>query len=154
LAINKGKSKLNNLGFILLMAVVFFAAKYVGGIGGKALGESTAKRQLINEELLDVANFENKRAPFMIDKNIRLDMVKAMDRKMIYNVTLVNRVASEFNSGALNQMALMQKDNVCLLKDMESFFKAGVTFEYRYRGRMGGELFNLSISPEDCRTLS
>jgi hypothetical protein len=125
----------------------------IGGAAGSAVGKAAGGKALtVDEALVRIASETNKQLPMAVDRDTRLDNISpGPGRQFTYNYTFVNSRSEDFDSAAWHREArpLLQK-KVCTNADLVPLFKHGVTLAYAYRGKDGGHVGKVAISPSDC----
>ena len=107
--------------------------------------------KLSNKVLTNAANTVNKTTPYMVDKETRLDSVVGINDTFTYFYTLVNYTSKQLNAKKLEaSLKPSITKNACSQPAMAVFFKNGVTINYNYKGKDGGFVLNISITPATC----
>jgi uncharacterized protein YbcI len=98
-----------------------------------------------------VAEEHNKRCPFMVDKETRLDnIVVLFGRCLQYNYTIVNHKRNEINIKELkNDMISEIKNEFRTNPRLKLLRQLSVTFVYDYKDKFGNNILNFSIVPDD-----
>ncbi|WHI45381.1 hypothetical protein ACJJIW_08870 [Microbulbifer sp. JMSA004] len=124
---------------------------------GSALG-SFAVKDLFkenvdqNDRLKKVAEETNKLLPMIIDSETRLDSTVGLNNTFTYIYTLTNYSFDEIDASTLEQnLSPKVLNNYCSSSDMKQFVDHGVTVNFRYLGKAGKQILNLSHQPSDCK---
>lgn len=105
-------------------------------------------------ELSEMASQVNSKLPLMINNETRLDNVVGKTNKLTYNHTLINTPASMVTEQMLKaQLEKSLVQQVCTTKVIvDTIVSRGVTISYRYYGKDGGLIGDISITPSQCVT--
>ncbi|TLU61355.1 hypothetical protein FE810_15195 [Thalassotalea litorea] len=118
-----------------------------------ASAQQSEKERELSRVLTITANSLSKQMPMTLDTDTRLDSVATTGNQFIYNNTLVNYTAEQMDA---NQLDKFLKENVlnaiCPNKDMEGFIELGVVMVYRYLGKNGNFITELSLDTKTCKT--
>lgn len=87
-----------------------------------------------------------------IDTDTRLDSVATTGNQFIYTNTLINYTAEQMVPNQLDQVIKENVlDTICPNKDMEGFIERGVVVTYRYLGKNGNFITELSLDTITCK---
>lgn len=102
--------------------------------------------------LAKTAEMLNRRVPIPIDENSRVEaVVNGPGKRFTYVVGLVKLNATEVDKKRfLEATDSGVRNRVCGTADMKTFFSNGVVVTYSYRGKDGGHIADVSITPRDC----
>lgn len=119
-----------------------------GGIAGMQGDGGTN----IDRVLEKISERENRKLPQVIEKNIRLDKVTAdPGAKLTYHYTMLNQLSAEESAAEFNKtLAPQLKTQVCGNKNLEMFFRNGVTVSYTYQTQEGHQIGKVDVAPADC----
>ena len=104
----------------------------------------------IESQLLKMTNEINKRCPFMVDSETRLDNTGAYRKNIYYYYTLINQNIEE-----VDVKYLIYKVKPRLLNsietnpDMKFLRDHKVTFIYKYRDKSGINIVSFKFTPQD-----
>ncbi len=104
----------------------------------------------IQAQLLKMTNEINKRCPFMMDSETRLDKTGTYRKSIYYYCTLIN-----YSIGAVDVKYLIYKVKPALLNriktnpDMKFMRDNKVTFIYNYRDKSGIHIVSFKFTPQD-----
>lgn len=113
-------------------------------------GQTEAERQL-SLDLTAAAKMINSSAPQMLDEETRLDSVATFSNYIIYNNTMVNYSASDFEVPEFDrQIQAIVIDNLCGNAALAEFIQRGVVMVYRYHGKNGTYISELSKDMSTC----
>lgn len=94
----------------------------------------------------------NSKVPQKLDEYTRLDSVATFRNYLIYNNTMLKYTAKQFDIKILNP--LLQEgviNTLCANKDLSSFIDLGVVMVYRYHGKDGEFITELSKDMNTCK---
>ncbi|WP_444915942.1 hypothetical protein [Microbulbifer sp. TRSA007] len=101
---------------------------------------------------MNVAEEANKLLPTIIDSETRLDSNVGLNNTFTYIYTLTNYSFDEIDASILEQnLSPKVLNNYCSSSDMKQFVDHGVTVNFRYLGKSGKQILNLSHQPSDCK---
>ena len=104
----------------------------------------------IQAQLLKMTNEINKRCPFMMDSETRLDKTGTYRNSIYYYCTLIN-----YSIGEVDVKYLIYKVKPALLNriktnpDMKFMRDNKVTFIYNYRDKSGIQIVSFKFTPQD-----
>lgn len=152
--------------YVLFFSVAIstpFAANAKGGLGeifGGLIGMATGKvsanaisdSQSIESALLKMADQFNAQMPVTVDRDTRLDGVRAgPGRRFTYNYTIVTANSRDIDRAYLmSNLQTKMKASVCSSADLKIFFMNRVTIGYSYRASDGAFVGNIDFTPRDC----
>jgi len=118
-----------------------------------ALVEKLKVQENFFKALQRTASAFNETAPVMIDSETSLDCMLALPGNILmYMYTLINVTRSELDAkeiaDAREGMTAALLDNIRYSSDMKEMRENGVTFKYVYRASDGGEVINLTFTPD------
>jgi hypothetical protein len=124
----------------------------ISGAVGKAIGKSAATDSDIEKILVRASDQVNKNLPMAVDKETRWDNVTpGPGRRFTFNYTLVSTAKADLDVAYFFRvMTPTVKNGACSNKDMEIFFKYGVTVSYAYRVKEGFSVGRVEVTPRDC----
>lgn len=151
------KKILSVIGFIVILIV----GKGIGKIAGHAIGNaayppSKPTIQQIENELAKSADSINKTLPMMVDKETRLDKIKANSGLRVnYFYTLPNYSSRDIEPSLIQTNVKPDvKKNTCTNEKAKPILQLGVTYEYVYSGNDGVEIARFDINKNDCNNLA
>ncbi|WP_444926795.1 hypothetical protein ACJJI4_01370 [Microbulbifer sp. TRSA002] len=124
---------------------------------GSALGSFAVKDLLKesvdpNDQLKKLAEETNKLLPMTIDSETRLDSTVGLNNTFTYIYTLTNYSFDEVDASALEEnLSPKVLNNYCSSSNMKHFVDNEVTVNFRYLGKAGKQIINLSHQPSDCK---
>jgi hypothetical protein len=112
----------------------------------------TAPITVTDAELSEMASQVNSKLPLMINKETRLDNVVGKANKLTYNQTLINTLASSVTEQMLkDQLEKRLVKQVCTTKVIfDTIISRGATISYKYYGKDGGVIGDISITQSQC----
>jgi len=114
--------------------------------------QQTPEQREISKVLTETMNVLIKQLPMVIDGDTRLDSVATYGKHFIYTNTLTNYTAEQMDA---NQLDLVIQENVinnlCSNKDLKGFIDIGVIMVYRYLGKNGQFITELSLDTKTCK---
>lgn len=136
---------------IILIAV---AASLGSALGGFTVQELFTEKLDPNDRLKRVAEEANKFLPMTLDSETRLDSTIGFNNTFTYIYTLTNYTYDDIDASALEE-SLAQKvlNNYCTSSEMKQFLDHGITVNFRYLGKAGKQILNLSHKPSDCENV-
>ncbi len=143
----KGKEGSKKITIIVIIIVISLAV-----VIGKLIVSNVFDTSDINIEsqLLKMTNETNKKCPFMVDSETRLDKTGAYRTNIYYYYTLINYSISE-----VDVKYLIYKVKPSLLNDiktnpdMKLLRNHKVTFIYNYRDKSGINIVSFKFTPQD-----
>jgi hypothetical protein len=108
----------------------------------------------VDRVLQKISEKENSQLPRLIDPETRLDNVTAgPGHRITYHYTILHALGADGNIAKLNGLpATERKDQMCGDKQVQLFFKSGVTVSYQYRTQDGSEEGKIAVAPSDCNS--
>jgi hypothetical protein len=124
---------------------------FAGRFDSYGAGREGQAKQLDNV-LLQVSEYMNKRMPEVIDQDTRLDRVSAEPgAHFSYHYTLLSSNSSEIDKVSFaNTIRLQLKSKLCDSAQIRSFFSHGVTVGYMYQGNDGVPIAGTDFPPNSC----
>ena len=143
------KSKISLRIVVIIVSVTIMA---LAGIFGKSIvsyifGNSD---EIIESRLLKMSNEINKKCPFMVDSETRLDNTGVYRKNFYYYYTLIN-----YNISDVDVKYLIYKVKPALLNkiktnpDLKFLREHKVTFIYNYRDKSGINIISFKFIPQD-----
>lgn len=114
--------------------------------------EQTTMERTLSQELTKAVMQINSKAPQVLDEETRLDSAATFRNFIIYNNTMVNYTAEQLDAKAFD--AIIEEaviGTLCSNKDLESFIDLGVVMVYRYHGKNGQYISELSKDMSTCK---
>ncbi|WP_416307012.1 hypothetical protein [Neptunicella sp. SCSIO 80796] len=112
----------------------------------------TDEQRILSQQLSMVAKEVNSKAPWALDADTRLDSAATMKNYIIYNNTLVNYTADQLDVAMFDSIL---EDSVigklCANKELRSFIDLKVIMVYRYLGKDGQFITELSKDMATCK---
>jgi len=134
------------------MIIVAAAAAIGSALGSFAIKNLFKEDVDPNDRLKKIAEETNKLLPMTLDSETRLDSTVGFNNTFTYIYTLTNYSFDEINAAALEEnLAQKVLNNYCTSSDMKQFVDHGVTVNFRYLGKAGKQILNLSHQPSDCK---
>jgi hypothetical protein len=95
---------------------------------------------------------QNKNLPKMVGEDIRFDKVAVSSGKHLSrHYTMLNNQSPEENKKEFNKnISPALKNQICEDKNLQVFFKHGVSVSYKYRDKEGADVGNVEVTPSDC----
>lgn len=128
-----------------------FAGRYETYGAGR---EAQAKQ--LDDVLLKVSEYMNKRMPEQVDSETRLDRVSAEPgAHFSYHYTLLDSASGSVDKTAFsNNLKEKVKPSVCASAQIRNFFNHGVTVGYLYQGKDGVPVGGADFAPTFCDDVS
>lgn len=104
---------------------------------------------LLTQAVMDI----NLTGPQMLDEETRFDSVSTFKNYIIYNNTMMNYTAEQLDVSLFDPIieeAVI--DPLCANKALSSFIDLGVVMVYRYHGKDGQYVSELSKDMSSCKT--
>ncbi len=145
----RGKGRVLLMIFALLCLAIFLIWQ-AGKDKRVGAADNNSKTQAI-DQIIKKAMEVNSKAPLMIDKSTRLDLVVVEDKTIIYKTTLVNLTVEAANQDIFkNKIGPYLADKYCNDKNSRKALELGIKYDHEYFGNDGAVLYTASISVEDC----
>ncbi|WP_426370056.1 hypothetical protein [Pseudocolwellia sp. HL-MZ7] len=116
-----------------------------------SFAQQTDEEREISKVLTQTVKVITDKLPMIIDGDTRLDSVATVGNKFIYNHTLTKYSADQMDP---EQLDVVITDNVintiCPNKEMKGFIDLGVVMVYRYLGKSGAFITELSLDTKTC----
>ena len=113
----------------------------------------TEHQRMLSTELTKAVAQINADTPKMLDEETRLDSAATFSNYIIYNNTMVNYTADQFDAatfdGAINDVVIAP---LCTKPGLEGFIELGVIMVYRYHGNDGNYISELSKDMATCKS--
>ncbi|WP_438864061.1 hypothetical protein [Neptunicella sp.] len=112
----------------------------------------TEEQRLLSQQLSMVVKEVNAKAPWALDADTRLDSAATLKNYIIYNNTLVNYTANQLDVAVFD--SIMEESVIgplCANKDLRSFIDLKVIMVYRYFGKDGQFITELSKDMATCK---
>lgn len=94
----------------------------------------------------------NANAPQVLDEETRLDSAATFRNFIIYNNTMVNYAAEQLDVNAFDPIIQeLVISPLCANKGLESFIDLGVVMVYRYHGKNGQYITEVSKDMATCK---
>jgi len=124
---------------------------FAGRFDSYGSGREGQAKQL-DDVLLKVSEYMNKRMPEAIDTETRLDRVSAEPgAHFSYHYTLLASNSSEIDKTSFAATIRSQlKSKLCDSAQIRSFFNHGVTVGYLYQGKDGLPIAGADFAPNSC----
>jgi hypothetical protein len=124
-----------------------FAGRYESYGAGR---EAQAKQ--LDDVLLKVSEYMNKRMPEQVDPETRLDRVSAEPgAHFSYHYTLVDSASTNVDKANFSSSIRSKvKNSVCASSQIRNFFNHGVTVGYLYQGKDGLPVGGTDFTPTFC----
>ncbi|MDC2891119.1 hypothetical protein [Psychrosphaera algicola] len=107
----------------------------------------------MSQELTQAVLEINAEGPKLLDTETRLDSAATFRNFIIYNNTMVNYTAAQLDVTLLNPIIQEAVINtLCANKGLESFIGLGVIMVYRYHGKNGQYITELSKDMATCKS--
>ena len=135
--------------FVLLGLAIFFVWQANTDKSGGSADNSSKERTI--EQIIKKAMEVNSKAPLMIDKSTRLDLVVVEEKTIIYKTTLVNLTAETADKDIFKKkIGPYLAEKYCNDKNSRKALELGVKYDHEYFGNNGALLYTANISLEDC----
>ena len=137
-----------------LKTVSTFAALALSVLVGTSTAQAgqTDEQRSLSVDLTAAAKLVNSTAPQMLDEETRLDSVATFSNYIIYNNTMVNYSASDFEVAEFErQIQTIVIDNLCGNAALAEFIQRGVVMVYRYHGKEGNYIAELAKDMSTCK---
>jgi len=112
----------------------------------------TDEERSLSKQLNQAVNAVNVKVPWTLDEETRLDSAATVGNIIIYNNTMVNYAAEQLDVKLLDSII---KESVigtlCANKDLASFIDLKVVMVYRYLGKNGEFITELSKDMSSCK---
>ena len=124
---------------------------FTGRFDSYGSGRDGQAKQL-DDVLVKVSEYMNKRMPEAIDPNTRLDRVSAEPGPHFsYHYTLLGRNSIDVDKTTFASVIRTQlKHKLCDSKQIRSFFNHGMSVAYMYRGDDGLPVGGAEFAPNSC----
>lgn|GEM_PF-1528227 len=144
------------------VATLFATSAYAAGFGdllGSFAGRyetygagREAQAKQLDDVLLKVSEYMNKRMPEQIDSETRLDRVSAEPgAHFSYHYTLLDSASTTVDKTAFSSNIKEKvKPSVCSSAQIRNFFNHGVTVGYLYQGKDGLPVGGADFAPTFC----
>ena len=114
--------------------------------------EQTDLEISLSQELTKAVIQINSNAPQILDEETRLDSASTFRNFIIYNNTMVNYEANQLDVNAFDPIIEeVVIGTLCAKKGLESFIDLGVIMVYRYHGKNGQYISELSKDMATCK---
>ena len=143
----KGKNTLKIITIIFSIAIIALAGIFSESVVNYIFGTSDEYLEL---QLVKMSNEINKKCPFMVDSETRLDNTGAYRKNFYYYYTLIN-----YNIGDVDVKYLIYNVKPTLLNriktnpDMKFLREHKVTFIYNYRDKSGITIISFKFTSQD-----
>jgi len=113
--------------------------------------QQTDEEREISKILTQTAKVITEKLPMIIDGDTRLDSVATVGNQFIYTNTLTKYIAEQMDAEQLD-IVIQENviDTICPNKDMKGFIDLGVVMVYRYLGKSGVFITELSLDTKKC----
>lgn len=147
MSINTHKQKL-----IIILAAAAAASCTGNGNDLATQGASGENDIALENTLRQASDRVNRQLPMMIDRDTRADStITGPGKKWTYLYTLVSLDSAEVTEQQLKEtLASNLKNGVCTAKETRFFSDNGVTIVYKFRGKDGGMIGDVTIVPSEC----
>ena len=124
---------------------------FAGRFNSFGAGREGQAKQL-DDVLIQVSEYMNKRMPEVIDPETRLDRVSAEPgAHFSYHYTLLTSASADIDKASFASTIRSQlKAKLCESAQIRSFFSHGVTVGYLYQGRDGLPVGGADFAPNSC----
>lgn len=113
--------------------------------------EQTETERLLSQELTKAVMQINAKGPQLLDEETRLDSATTVKNFLVYNHTMVNYTAEQLDVKIFeSNMEKIVIGTLCDNKGLEVFTRLGVIMVYRYRGKNGQFISELSKDMAKC----
>lgn len=112
----------------------------------------TKQELALSKDLTLAVKQINENGAQLLDAETRLDSAATFSNYIIYNNTMVNYTADQFDVNSFNpiiQEAVI--DTLCANPGLKSFIELGVVMVYRYHGKNGHFISELSKDMSTCK---
>jgi hypothetical protein len=135
------------MAFVIFLRVATVVSPLLESLAGRVGGQTLAG------QLVEVAREVNKRCPYMLDEETRMDSLSVgAGNVLIYNYTLVKRSAGELNVDQLKSaFRPTLSNNARTSPEMKQLRDREVSFAYRYFDKTGKLAFDLLLRPPEYR---
>lgn len=128
--------------FIITLATILAA---------NANANQTEKQRALSIELTKSVIEINANVPRTLDAETRLDSAATFAHFIIYNNTMINYTADQLDVKLLDPIIKETViDNLCKNKGLAGLIAGGVTMVYRYHGKKGQFITELSKDMSTC----
>ncbi|MEE4244848.1 MAG: hypothetical protein V2I33_05530 [Kangiellaceae bacterium] len=128
---------------LLLTLALFSMAQYA---------EQTQKQRELSRMLSEAVAGLEKSLPMTLDEETRLDKVSTVKSFFVYNNTLTSYAASELDADKLDEILKTSViGKLCSNKDLKGFIDNDVIMVYRYFGKDGKFVTELSKDMSTCK---
>jgi len=127
-----------------LLIISFFTSHF-------SFAQQTKEEREISKILTQTAKVITEKLPMIIDGDTRLDSVATVGNQFIYTNTLTKYIAEQMDAEQLD-IVIQENviDTICPNKDMKGFIDLGVVMVYRYLGKSGVFITELSLDTKTC----
>lgn len=111
----------------------------------------TDQQRLLSEQLSMVVKEVNAKAPWDLDADTRLDSAATLKNYIIYNNTLINYTADQLDVTMFD--SILEESvigKLCSNKELSTFIDLKVVMVYRYLGKNGQFITELSKDMATC----
>jgi len=121
-------------------------------ISSSSFAQQTKEERELSNILTQTAKVVTEKLPMIIDSDTRLDSVATVGNQFIYTNTLTQYIAEQMDAEQLD-IVIQENviDTICLNKDMKGFIDLGVVLIYRYLGKEGKFITELSLDTSTCK---
>ena len=114
--------------------------------------EQTKIERSLSQELTKAVIQINSKGPQVLDEETRLDSAATFRNFIIYNNTMVNYTAEQIDVKAFDPIIEeVVIGSLCTNKGLASFIDLGVVMVYRYHGKNGQYISELSKDMSTCK---
>lgn len=114
--------------------------------------EQTELERSLSQELTKAVIEINSKGAQVLDEETRLDSAATFKNFIVYNNTMVNYTAEQLDVKAFDPIIEeVVIGTLCANKGLESFIDLGVIMVYRYHGKNGQYITELSKDMSTCK---
>ena len=143
----KGKNALKIIAIIVSIIVIALAGIFSESVVNYIFGTSD---DYIESQLVKMSNEINKKCPFMVDSETRLDNTGTYRKNFYYYYALINYDISEVDVKYLiYNVRPTLLNRIKTNPDMKFLREHKITFIYNYRDKSGITIISFKFTPQD-----
>ena len=143
----KGKNALKIIAIIVSIIVIALAGIFSESVVNYIFGTSD---DYIESQLVKMSNEINKKCPFMVDSETRLDNTGTYRKNFYYYYALINYDISEVDvKDLIYKVKPALLDSIKTNPDMKFLREHKITFIYNYRDKSGITIISFKFTPQD-----